>query len=165
MDGVQPLNAAEIDQLLRRAVVVAAQRVADRQSSSHSPMKRNDEHALEAQHRFVQEVGLPDYGSLGATRIWNSNSTPEQSAIPTACASKCVTCLVLAKASVEEELNQQQAALPHTATNGHGPAASTNGNGHHHSAANGIALRGGRMVVRPRRHRFWRSRPSPAASG
>ncbi len=35
----------------------------------------------------------------------------------------------LAKASVEEELHQQQAALPHASPNGHSPAASTNGNG------------------------------------
>ena len=84
-----------------------------------------------------KKVGLPDYGSLGASANLELELDSGAVSDPDRLRQQVRYLFGLAKASVEEELNQQQAALPHTATNGHGPAASTNGNGHHHSAANG----------------------------
>lgn len=84
-----------------------------------------------------KKVGLPDYGSLGASANLELELDSGAVSDPDRLRQQVRYLFGLAKASVEEELNQQQAALPHTATNGHGTAASTNGNGHQHSAANG----------------------------
>lgn len=80
-----------------------------------------------------KKVGLPDYGSLGASANLELELDSGAVSDPDRLRQQVRYLFGLAKASVEEELNQQQAALPH----GHSTAASTNGNGHHHSAANG----------------------------
>jgi len=84
-----------------------------------------------------KKVGLPDYGSLGASANLELELDSGAVSDPDRLRQQVRYSFGLAKASVEEELNQQQAALPHTPPNGHSPAAPTNGNGHHHSNSNG----------------------------
>jgi hypothetical protein len=84
-----------------------------------------------------KKVGLPDYGSLGASANLELELDSGAVSDPDRLRQQVRYLFGLAKASVEEELNQQQAALPHAPPNGHSPAASTNGNGHHHASSNG----------------------------
>jgi hypothetical protein len=84
-----------------------------------------------------KKVGLPDYGSLGASANLELELDSGAVSDPDRLRQQVRYLFGLAKQSVEEELNQQQAALPHTPTNGHNPAASTNGNGRHHANSNG----------------------------
>ena len=84
-----------------------------------------------------KKIGLPDYGSLGASA--NLELELDSGAIgdPDRLRQQVRHLFGLAKASVEEELNQQQAVLPNAGGNGHGRDPHTNGNGNGHSASNG----------------------------
>lgn len=83
-----------------------------------------------------KKIGLPDYGSLGASA--NLELELDSGAIgdPDRLRQQVRHLFGLAKASVEEELNQQQAVLPNAGANGHGRDPHTNGNGNGHSASN-----------------------------
>ncbi|MFO0871283.1 MAG: hypothetical protein U0935_20355 [Pirellulales bacterium] len=110
---------------------------------------------------------MPDSGSLGASANLELELDSGAVSDPDRLRQQVRYLFGLAKASVEEELNQQQAALPHTPPNGHSPAASTSGNGHHHASSNGQRLCGavewscGHGVTGPRNQDH---RRSPAAA-
>ncbi len=82
-----------------------------------------------------KKVGLPDYGSLGASANLELELDSGAVGDPERLRQHVRHLFGLAKASVEEELNQQQTALPNTGRNGHGPDPQSNRNGH--AGANG----------------------------
>jgi len=84
-----------------------------------------------------KKVGLPDFGSLGASANLELELDSGAVSDPDRLRQQVRYLFGLAKASVEEELSQQQATLPHTPPNGHSPAASNNGGAQSHPPANG----------------------------
>lgn len=86
---------------------------------------------------FSKKTGLPDFGSVGASANLELELDAGAVGDPDRLRQQVRYLFGLAKASVEDELNQQQTTRPHTSPNGHPIAATTNGNGHRHSTANG----------------------------
>lgn len=85
-----------------------------------------------------KKVGLPDYGSLGASANLELELDSAAVSDPDRLRQQVRYLFGLAKASVEEELSQQQATLSQTAPPGRRSAPPAhNGNGQHASAANG----------------------------
>ncbi len=77
-----------------------------------------------------KKIGLPDYGSLGASANLELELDSGAVGDPERLRQHVRHLFGLAKASVEEELNQQQTALANNGRNGHGadPHVSRNGN-------------------------------------
>lgn len=84
-----------------------------------------------------KKVGLPDFGSLGASANLELELDSGAVSDPDRLRQQVRYLFGLAKASVEEELSQQQATLPQIPPNGRSPAASNNGSEQSHPPANG----------------------------
>ena len=84
-----------------------------------------------------KKIGLPDYGSLGASA--NLELELDSGAIgdPDRLRQQVRHLFGLAKASVEEELNQQQAGMPNAGGDAHSRDPHNNGNRNGHTISNG----------------------------
>jgi len=86
-----------------------------------------------------KRIGLPDYRSLGASTNLELELDSAAISDPERLRQHVRYLFGLARASVEEELNQQQAVPPNAGSNGngHGRDSYFNGNDNGHSASNG----------------------------
>lgn len=85
-----------------------------------------------------KKIGLPDYGSLGASVNLELELDSGAVGDPDRLRHQIRHLFGMAQSSVEEKLSgHQQAELPNAGGNGHGRDPHTNGNGNGHSASNG----------------------------